>query len=193
MLTPHLQAELLDHVVDFLHDENDALKSCCLVSNSWIPRARKHLFARVSFHTVAHLQSWRETFRDPLASPAYYTKSLLINCPYAFSGINTEGCRWISTFCHAVEFEVDAREVNIDEPSAIPIVMFHGFSPNSPLQSKFSPRLSLPFQRHESSTSSIRFPFSKISCWWLTDPVATIIMGSQPPRNPQTLPHLQGH
>ena len=126
MLTPHLPAELLDHIVDLLHDENDPLKSCCLVSNSWIPRARKHLFARVSFHTVAHLQSWRETFRDPLASPAYYTKSLLINCPYAFAGINTEDCRWIST---AVEFEVDAREVNIDEPSAIPFVLFHGFSP----------------------------------------------------------------
>ena len=68
-------------------------------------------------------------FRDPLASPAYYTKSLLINCPYAFSGINTEGCRWISTFCHVVEFEVDARKANIDESSAIPFVLFHGFSP----------------------------------------------------------------
>ena len=175
MLTPHLQAELLDHVVDFLHDENDALKSCCLVSNSWIPRARKHLFARVSFHTVAHLQSWRETFRDPLASPAYYTKSLLINCPYAFSGINTEGCRWISTFCHVVELQTSTSPVR--SPSSCFM--------DSPLQSKFSPRLSLPLQPHEFSTSYIRFPFSKIS-------LATI-MGGQPPRNPQTPPHLQGH
>jgi hypothetical protein len=38
-----LPAEMLDHVVDHLYDTEDALRNCCLVSKSWIPRTRKHL------------------------------------------------------------------------------------------------------------------------------------------------------
>jgi hypothetical protein len=51
MPNPHLPAELLDHVVDHLHDTKLALRSCCLVSKSWIPRTRKHLFANINFNT----------------------------------------------------------------------------------------------------------------------------------------------
>ena len=61
---PHLSLppELLDHVVDNLSLTRDALKTCCLVSESWIPRARKHLFANIEFLTPEHLQSWKNLF-----------------------------------------------------------------------------------------------------------------------------------
>jgi hypothetical protein len=56
---------MLDNVIDCLHDTRDALKNCCLVSKSWIPRTRKHLFATIAFTTTKRLQSWEETFPDP--------------------------------------------------------------------------------------------------------------------------------
>jgi uncharacterized protein (DUF2384 family) len=54
----HLPAETLDHIVDHLHDTEDALRNSCLVSKSWIPRTRKHLFADTEFPTEESLQSW---------------------------------------------------------------------------------------------------------------------------------------
>ena len=43
MPPPDLPGELLDHTVDHLYDARVTLKSCCLVSKSWVPRTRKHL------------------------------------------------------------------------------------------------------------------------------------------------------
>src|ERR1700753_3734442 len=76
MSPPNLPPELLDHIADFLCDSSDALKSCCLVSKSWIPAARKHLFADIQFRTIDDLESWEAIFPDPSASPAHYTKTL---------------------------------------------------------------------------------------------------------------------
>ncbi|KAF9645264.1 hypothetical protein BDM02DRAFT_3073690, partial [Thelephora ganbajun] len=45
----HLPPEILDYIVDLLHDEPETLKQCCLVSKSWVSRTRKHLFANVEF------------------------------------------------------------------------------------------------------------------------------------------------
>jgi hypothetical protein len=36
----------------YLHDTRDALRNCCLIFKSWIPRTRKHLFADVRFYTM---------------------------------------------------------------------------------------------------------------------------------------------
>ena len=76
MSDPPLPEELLDSVVDFLYDERDALKSCCLVSKSWIPRTLEHIFAQVEFFGTENLESWKTTFPDPSTSPACYAKSL---------------------------------------------------------------------------------------------------------------------
>ncbi|KAF9644347.1 hypothetical protein BDM02DRAFT_3103092, partial [Thelephora ganbajun] len=46
---PYLPPETLDYIVDFLHDNRETLEQCCLVSKSWVPRARKHLFADIKF------------------------------------------------------------------------------------------------------------------------------------------------
>jgi len=35
---PYLPPEILDYIVDLLHNSPNALKECCLVSKSWIPR-----------------------------------------------------------------------------------------------------------------------------------------------------------
>jgi hypothetical protein len=81
-----LPQEISDYVVDLLHDERDALKTCCLVSRSWIPRTRKHLFHEVAFHSFDDFEAWYETFQDPVNSPGCYTRSLSFGYPHEILG-----------------------------------------------------------------------------------------------------------
>lgn len=72
-----LPPEIFDLIVEYLCDEQETLKTCRLVSKSWVPRARRHIFARVMFDN-SPFESWMKTFPDPSNSPAHYTRSLLI-------------------------------------------------------------------------------------------------------------------
>ena len=81
MLNPYLPRETLDYIIDLLHDEPETLRECCLVSKSWIPHARKHLFTDIKFRSVIDLESWKKTFPDPSNSPAYHTRTLSVHCP----------------------------------------------------------------------------------------------------------------
>ena len=63
MSSPTFPLEILDHIVDLLHDDTEALKQCCLVSKSWMPRTRRHLFVDVVFRGHS-LKLWKETFPD---------------------------------------------------------------------------------------------------------------------------------
>ena len=121
--SPHLPAELLDYTVDFLHDTRDALKSCCLVSTSWVPRTRRHLFANVEFRFEKDLQTWKNTFPDPSTSPARYTNHLVICCLEGVTPADAEERGWIPTFSRVVRFDMD-----FDGPR-ISLLPFHGFSP----------------------------------------------------------------
>ena len=130
MSCPCLPAELLDDVVDLLQDRSEALKSCCLVAKSWIPRARRHLFARIALPDVASLRSWKTAFPDPSTSPAYYTRSLLIRYPWDIMVEDVEEGSWIPAFSRVAHFEVViptwARSDTDREMSLVP---FHAFSP----------------------------------------------------------------
>jgi hypothetical protein len=103
----HLPAEILDYIIDYLHDEEVTLRNCCLVSKSWVPRARKHLFDDIAFYTVRDAHSWKRTFPDPLTSPAHYAKTLFID---------------------RSELGADRTEPDFNQ-SATPLAPFHGFSP----------------------------------------------------------------
>jgi hypothetical protein len=74
-----LPPEILDLIIDLLRDEPAALKACCVVSKSWVPQTRKHLFAHVRFSAAgSHVELWKGTFPDPSNSPAHHTRSLSI-------------------------------------------------------------------------------------------------------------------
>ena len=124
MSDPQLPAELLDHIVDLLHDKI-SLRNCCLLSKSWIPRARKHLFAHIKFHDVEELQSWKGTFPDPSTSPAYYTKTLFVYCASAAIAADAKEGGWIKAFSRVERLKVTCGGIlPIDS-----LVPFHGFSP----------------------------------------------------------------
>ena len=52
MSNPYLPPEILDCIVDILHDQPKTLQKCSLVAKSWIPRIRLHLLAKISFYSV---------------------------------------------------------------------------------------------------------------------------------------------
>ncbi|KAH6906540.1 hypothetical protein BKA70DRAFT_1287952 [Coprinopsis sp. MPI-PUGE-AT-0042] len=60
--TLRLPQELVDHVVDHLHDDTATLRSCSRVSKAWLPTSRYHLFSRVT------LQAWNGNGVDTFPS-----------------------------------------------------------------------------------------------------------------------------
>src|SRR6266478_655547 len=125
MSDPHLPQDILDHTVDLLHDARPTLMNCCLVSKSWIPRTRKHLFANITFPTKAVLQKWKETFPDPSTSPTYYTKTLFVGCHRVVTAADAEVGGWITGFSRVVNFRVESQTPTLGSS----LVPFYGFSP----------------------------------------------------------------
>ena len=125
-MSSRLPSELLDTIVDFLHDSRDALKSCCLTSKSWIPRTRTYLFADIRFYTVKNVESWKSTFPDPSTSPAHYAKTLLIAHPRVATAMGADEGGWLQTFFRVVHLEVSGTDGGeFVNHSLVPL---HGFS-----------------------------------------------------------------
>lgn len=124
MPCPRLSAELLDYIVKNLRrTERSDFKNCCLVSKSWVPRARKYLFFHVAFRKGEDLESWKDTFPDPSTSPAHYTQHLSIGCPQTVTATDTEEGGLISTFCHVIRLDVhlDKHEIPSAMVNTIPL------------------------------------------------------------------------
>ena len=129
MSNPNLPPEMLDHVVNFLHDDIEALRQCCLVSKSWVPRARKHLFAVVQFYSSEDIDAWKRTFSGPSNSPAHHTRTLSIS---RFDVVTAEDAAeggWIPTFSRVAYLDLDHGPTPLTDPLEISLAPFHNFSP----------------------------------------------------------------
>ena len=127
MSSPYLPPEILDDIVDLLQDNPNALKGCCLVSKSWIPRTRKHLFTKVKLITEEHVESWKAMFSDPSTSPAHFARSLGVGRAGAIAAADAEADGWLSDFTHIVHLDVETPDIYLTE-SEISLIPFHGFS-----------------------------------------------------------------
>ena len=118
-----LPAEILDLIIDHLHDEPDALKTCCVVSKSWVPRTRRHLFAHVEFCAQkSHMELWKKAFRDPSDSPAHHTRTLTIDGDPITASTDESVDGWIRAFRNVVHLKLSSM-------SRATLVQFHGISP----------------------------------------------------------------
>ena len=126
MSPPPLPPEMLDLIVDFLHDEPDALRACCLVSKSWVYRARGHLFAHVEFSLKSHIKLWKRTFPDPSNSPARHTRSLSIRRSPVVTFVDTGVGGWTRTFSGIVRLHVDIR--GFGGGKKVSLIPLHGLS-----------------------------------------------------------------
>ena len=95
MSNRYLPPEILDYIVDHLHDQRETLKQCCLVSTSWIPRTRKHLFAKITFNYERDHKAWKKAFPDFSRSPIHHTHTLAFNI---FNIMRGEEDIWIPIF-----------------------------------------------------------------------------------------------
>ena len=123
-----LPPEVLDYIVDLLHDSRETLRDCCLVSKSWIPRTRTYLFADIKFESPINLEAWKKTFPDPAHSPGYHTRSLFVNCLRLITTADAEEGGWIRAFPNVANLEVWNDIGNLHEPMDS-LVPFHNFSP----------------------------------------------------------------
>ena len=121
-----LPPEILDLIVDHLHDETTTLKACCAVSKSWIPRTRKHLFACVELHGPRITQLWTKAFPDPHSSPARHTRTLSFEGIPVVTAAGTEVGGWIPAFCNVINLHFSARDL---KPQST-LIPFYGLSPN---------------------------------------------------------------
>jgi len=128
MSNPCLPPEPLDHIADLLHDARPELRNCCLVSKSWIPRTRKHLFASIEFCYDTDLGSWKKAFPNPKTSPGRYTTTLGIGCSNVITAADAEAGGWTRGFSRLVYLEVGGTPLCPNE-SKISFVPLHGLSP----------------------------------------------------------------
>ena len=121
-MSSFLPQEMLDLIIDHLHNDLPALKSCCTTSKSWFPRSRKHLFARVEFHTQkSHIELWKEAFPDPSDSPACNTRVLSIRGLPAITAADADGTGWIHTFHRLVKLDLDTFGYDDHQISLVPL------------------------------------------------------------------------
>ena len=125
-MSPPLPQEIFDLIIDFLHDEPDALKVCCIVSKSWVHQTRKHLFAHVEFSSKSHSKLWQTTFPDPSNSPAHNTRSLWIHTSEHFAFADISAGDRIHTFSGVVRLRVS---IIANGPEKISLVPLRGLSP----------------------------------------------------------------
>ena len=123
-----LPPEILDLIVDHLCDERTTLKACCLVSKSWIPRTRKHLFAYIRIDPTyrRRIQSWKQTFPDPSNSPAHHVSSLNFQSIHVDTLTDPDLGPWIRSFNHVETLRTRLEPSALDQVS---LVQLHGFSP----------------------------------------------------------------
>ena len=123
-MSPSLPPEILDLIVDHLHDEPTALKACCVVSKSWIQRTRTHLFASVQFHpSTSSIELWKKAFPDPSNSPAHHTRSLVIGGIPIVTAADADEGGWIRTFHNLVHLHLESPR-----REDVSLVPFHGIS-----------------------------------------------------------------
>ena len=128
MPNPYLPTETLDHTVDLLQNDADTLEQCCLVSKSWVPRTRRHLFANIKFHRPSDLERWKERFPDAANSPAYYTRTLLVHCSHPITASGTEDGDWIRAFSRVRRLDMNNGKQFLGA-SGVSLAPFHKFSP----------------------------------------------------------------
>jgi len=78
--------EILDEILDYLAADSDlsSLRSYSLVSRSWVPSCRRHLFHTIHFNSRKAVLSWGEAFPVPEGSPARHVRDLYFSTGDSF-------------------------------------------------------------------------------------------------------------
>ena len=77
VIIPKIPQEIIDEILDHLATNSayESLRSCALVSKSWVPSCRRHLF-HTAFFTSRDMTRWLKMFPVPAESPAHHVREL---------------------------------------------------------------------------------------------------------------------
>ena len=101
---------------------------CCLVSKSWVSRAREHLFYEIEFQYLAHVNACKRAFLDPTRSPAHHTRSLSVRFIESIFIADAEEGSWVKTFSNVVRLELRSNTKTWFNLKRY-LALFYGFSP----------------------------------------------------------------
>ena len=105
LMQDRLYVELYDYIIDFLHDDHSALRTCSLVCRSWLPASRSHLF----YHLALDYGDPRRIFAAICSSPhiASYVNTLSVQDSYRQGWIHGDIIfpRLLKRFTHLRELE----------------------------------------------------------------------------------------
>ena len=181
-MSPTIPPEILDLITDHLHDEPTTLKACCIVSKSWVPRTRRHLFSHLKFNEFTHsIKYWVKTFPNPVDSPAHYTHILHLSGVPTITTATTTACAWLHSFRCVVELRLESLPWGSDRVS---LVQFKGFSPA--LRSLRLSKLSAPLPE----VLDLIYSFPLLEDLWLDRVVTENDVDQWDP--PSTSPRLTG-
>ena len=80
---PYRPPEILNYIIDIIHDRPETLRECYLVSKSWVPRTQKQAFGTIRTLSAEHLESRKKAFPDPSNSHVYHIHTLSVGrLPY---------------------------------------------------------------------------------------------------------------
>ena len=74
VVVPRIPQEIIGEILDYLAADLRSLRSCALVSKSWLPSCRRHLFHAIFF--TSETAKWFETLQEPEESPARHVRDL---------------------------------------------------------------------------------------------------------------------
>ena len=76
---PVIPQDIIDEILDHLATDSDieSLRTYALVSKSWVPSCRRHIFHTADF-TSNNVHRWFKTFPAPEESPAHYVRELRV-------------------------------------------------------------------------------------------------------------------
>ena len=120
LVTPRIPQEIIDEILDNLVPDGcftQWLRSCSLVSKSWVESCRRHLF-----HTVVlngrGMAKWLKTFPIPEQSPAHHVRDLCLSL--------VEGYRTPEEFFRRTQWFTNVKKMTVwgrgggDQPAWIP-------------------------------------------------------------------------
>lgn len=73
--------EIIDRIIDYVHDDPKTLTACSLVARGWVPSTRLHLFAKMNILTVREGTRLKE-LASLLPKLLYYCQELTIGVIY---------------------------------------------------------------------------------------------------------------
>jgi len=172
----HIPPEMLDCVIDLLHDDPETLRQCCLVSKSWVLRTRMHLFAEIKFHFPSDLESWKKTSPDVTNSPACQVHTLFVGCPWFVTASDAEEGGWIRAFSGVANLYVHGGDRYLRSSDVQSLAPLYNFSPS--LKSLCVGPILLPYPQVFNLIRS--FPF--LEDLNLTGYVDSLVKGDYPSR-----------